>query len=101
MQMAEDGKRVLHATLSIFGGYIMLSDEFPEFESYVTAPPTKAATTVTVHVNRASRAALDAAMAAAKTNGANITMPAADMPWGAYFGRLVDPFGHSWSFAAE
>jgi PhnB protein len=101
LHMADDGKRVLHATLSIFGGHIMLSDEFPDFETYVTAPPTKDATTVTIHINPENREALDQAMQSAQDNGARITMPAADMPWGAYYGRLVDPFGHSWSFAAE
>jgi PhnB protein len=101
LQMADDGKRVLHATLAVFGGHIMLSDEFPEFETYVTAPPTKDATTVTVHINTKTRDAMDQAMQAAAENGARLTMPAAVMPWGAYYGRLVDPFGHSWSFAAE
>jgi len=101
LQMADDETRVLHATLEVFGGHIMLSDEFPEFEKYVTAPPTNGGTSVTVHINFARREALNQAEAAAKDAGAKITMPAADMPWGAYYGRLVDPFGHSWSFAAE
>ena len=37
-QMADDGKRVLHATLNVFGGQIMLSDHFAE-HSTDTAPP--------------------------------------------------------------
>jgi len=101
LQMAEDETRVMHATLEVFGGHIMLSDEFPEFENYVTAPPSNGGTSVTVHINFGSREALDAAAKAALDGGAKITMPAAEMPWGAYYGRLVDPFGHSWSFAAE
>ena len=101
LQMADDEKRVLHATLAIFGGHVMLSDEFPEFESYVTAPPSKDGTTVTIHINLPDRDAVNKAFADAKAGGAKITMPAAKMPWGAYYGRLVDPFGHSWSFAAE
>lgn len=101
LQMAEDGRRVLHATLALFGGHLMLSDEFPEHETYVTAPPSREGTTVTIHVNCADRAALDRAMNDAAENGARMTMPAAEMPWGAYYGRLIDPFGHSWSFAAE
>ena len=28
--------------------------------------------------------------------GGNITMPLADMFWGAYFGMLVDKFGFAW-----
>ncbi len=101
LQMADDEKRVLHATLALFGGHVMLSDEFPEFESYVVAPPSKNGTTVTVHINLADRDTVDKTFADAAASGAKITMPAAEMFWGAYYGRLVDPFGHSWSFAAE
>jgi uncharacterized glyoxalase superfamily protein PhnB len=25
----------------------------------------------------------------------------ADMFWGAYYGRLIDPFGHSWSMGSQ
>ena len=99
-QMAEDDERVLHATLSMLGHHIMLSDEFPEHDANVVAPATATSTTVTVHVNLATEADVDAAMAQAESAGARITMPAAQMFWGAYYGRLIDPFGHSWSFAS-
>lgn len=100
-QMAEDGKRLLHATLEVFGGEIMLSDEFPEHDDYVASPASKEGTTVTVHINMADRNTLDQAMSAAADAGAKITMPADEMFWGAYYGRLIDPFGHSWSFGAD
>ena len=101
VQMAEDGKRVLHATLAMLGHHIMLSDEFPEHEALVVSPASHGATTVTVHVNLGGPEAVDAVMASAEAAGARITMPAARMFWGAYYGRLIDPFGHAWSFAAE
>jgi PhnB protein len=100
-QEAEDGKRLLHATLEIFGGHIMLSDEFPEHEKYVRAPGALNGTSVTVHVNLASPGEIDRAMGAAEKAGAEITMKAQRQMWGAYYGRLIDPFGHSWSFAAD
>lgn len=100
-EMAEDGSRILHATLAVFGHHIMLSDEFPEHDNNVVAPASAGATTVTVHVNLASSAAIDEVMARAANAGARITMPGAKMFWGAYYGRLIDPMGHSWSFAAE
>jgi PhnB protein len=100
-QMAADNKRILHANLAVFGGQIMLSDEFPEHESYVAAPESKDGTTVTIHINMSERATLDQVMSAAADNGANITMAASEMPWGAYYGRLIDPFGHAWSFASD
>jgi PhnB protein len=33
--------------------------------------------------------------------GAKAVQPLADMFWGDRFGRLVDPFGHSWSLATH
>lgn len=101
LMMADDGTRVMHATLGLLGGHIMLSDEFPEFDAQTKSPPVLGGTCVTVHINLADSAAVDAAMASAAAHGATITMPAEQMFWGDYFGRLLDPFGHSWSFAAE
>lgn len=100
-QMADDGNRLLHASLEVFGGEIMLSDEFPEYDDYVASPKSKKGTTVTIHINMADRSTVDGAMSAATNAGANTTMLAAEMPWGAYYGRLIDPFGHSWSFGTD
>ena len=33
--------------------------------------------------------------------GAKVTMPVADMFWGDRYGKLMDPFGHSWSMATH
>ena len=100
-QDADDAKRVLHSTLEIFGGHIMLSDEFEEFETYVRAPNSIGGTGVTIHVNLDSSSEVDRIMQKALDEGSKITMPAAKQMWGAYYGRLIDPFGHSWSFAAK
>ena len=89
----------MHATLSLFGYHMMLADEFPEMDPDTRAPGADK-TTVTIHVNLADETTLDTVLAQAKDAGATITMPAQNMPWGAYYGRLVDPFGHSWSFAS-
>ena len=40
-QLTDDGKRVLHASLSLFGGEIMLHDEFPEFGPDVLSPASR------------------------------------------------------------
>ena len=100
-QDAEDGKRLMHATLAMLGGHVMISDEFPEHSTDVMAPASLNGTSVTIHINLADRGAVDAVMASANAAGARITMPAEKMFWGAYYGRIVDPFGHAWSFAAE
>ena len=100
-QMGEDGVRVMLATLAMLGHHIMLSDEFPEFGPDTVAPPSAGSTTATVHVNLADAKTVDTVIAKAEAAGAKGTMPAQKMFWGAYHGRIVDPFGHAWSFAAE
>lgn len=34
-------------------------------------------------------------------NGAKVTMPYADQFWGDTYGKLIDPYGHSWSFSTK
>ena len=38
--MDDDGKRVNHAALGVFGTMIFLSDEFPEYADEVKSPPS-------------------------------------------------------------
>lgn len=97
-QMAEDGQRVMHANIALFGSEIMLHDEFPEFGGHV-APP-QGSVSVALSVNLPDPADVDAAMARAEAAGATIFMPASDVFWGARYGRLRDPFGHVWAFNA-
>jgi PhnB protein len=99
LMMADDKKRVMHATLILNnGGTLMLSDMFDEFGGGGTAPPTEAGgASVTVHLEYPD---VDRAWKKAVRAGAEIVMPLADMFWGDRFGKLRDPFGHVWSMAA-
>lgn len=99
-QSSDDGKKLMHCTMSVFGSEIMFSDEFPEFGADTASPATVGGASVTVHVNLPDSESVDRAMADAAKEGAKITMPAERTFWGAYYGKLIDPFGHSWSFAA-
>jgi PhnB protein len=99
-KMADDGRRVLHAALDVFGTMIMLSDEFPEYDSGNKAPASLGATTFTLHVGFDDPAQVDAAMSKAASAGCTVTMPAMDAFWGMRYGRLKDPFGHAWAFGA-
>ena len=99
-KMADDGKRVLHAALDVFGTMIMLSDEFPEYEPDSKAPTSVGATTFTLHVGFDDPADVDAAISKAAAAGCTVTMPAMDAFWGMRYGRLKDPFGHAWAFGA-
>ena len=99
-EMAEDGRRVVHAALDVFGTMIMLSDEFPEYDADSKAPTSLGATTFTLHVGFDDPAQVDAAIARAAAAGCTVTMPAMDAFWGMRYGRLRDPFGHAWAFGA-
>lgn len=96
-QLAEDGKRFLHARLAINGGILMLSDDFPEYNGGQTRTPRPDAPTgVVLHMQVSD---CDAVYAQAVAAGATPKMPPADMFWGDRYAQLRDPFGHEWSLA--
>lgn len=94
----DESGRILHASLDIEGGLVMVCDDFPEHSGGVArAPRPDAASPVTIHVSVAN---VDATMERAQKAGATVTMPAADMFWGDRYGKLRDPFGHEWSVSS-
>jgi PhnB protein len=98
---AKDGKRLMHAELRLGGMRFFLNDDFPEHRrSYaadaVFPPDVINGTSVTMHVEVED---CDAAVKRAADAGATVTMPPWDAFWGMRYGRVIDPFGHSWSFA--
>jgi PhnB protein len=99
-ELAEDGKRVMHANIELFGGEVMLHDEFPEFDDDVMAPSSRGGASVAINVNLPKPADVDAAIDRAQSAGAELVMGAQDMFWGARYGRVRDPFGHVWAFNA-
>jgi PhnB protein len=68
-QMADDGRRVLHANLEMFGGEVMLHDEFPEFGSDVLSPLSRGGASMAISVNLPTLADVDAAMTRAESAG--------------------------------
>jgi PhnB protein len=91
--LADDGERLMQAGLKINGGWLMLSDEFPEWTGH--AAPAPEGVTMHLQVDDADAWA-DRAIAA----GAEMTTPVADQFWGDRYGQLRDPFGHNWSIGA-
>lgn len=89
----QDG-RLVHASVSINGGRVMLVDEFPEM--VVASPKTLGGSPVTLHMFVPDA---EAAIARAAAVGATVTMPAQPMFWGDLYGMVTDPFGHVWSIA--
>jgi PhnB protein len=99
-QLSDDGTRVMHANIELFGGEVMLHDEFPEYGGEVLSPLTRGGVSMTININLPKPADVDAAIARAAAAGAEIVMKPEDAFWGARYGRVRDPFGHVWAFNA-
>ncbi|MCA8962875.1 MAG: VOC family protein [Planctomycetes bacterium] len=96
---APDGKRLMHAEMKLDGKPVFLADDFPEFCGGKSQNPRAlGGTPLTVHRYVED---CDAAIDRAVEAGATVKMPATDMFWGDRYGAVVDPFGHSWSFATH
>ena len=94
---AEDGERLMHAHLQVRGADLFLCDDFPEYCGGKSRDPLKiGGGSVVLHQYVPSA---DEAIAKAAAAGATVKMPATDMFWGDRYGQVVDPFGHTWSFA--
>lgn len=93
--MAEDGKRVTHATLLINGGVVMLSDEFPEHTGGRKSNPLAlGGSSVSIQLELDN---VDAVWSRAIAAGAVAELELADQFWGDRYGILRDPFGHRWA----
>ncbi|HYD67750.1 VOC family protein [Azospirillum sp.] len=92
-----DGSKIVHANMTLNGGQIMLSDDFPEWNGGQSRHPLAlGATPVTIHLQVPD---VDAAFARAVEAGCTVVMPLADQFWGDRYGKVKDPFGHEWSLA--
>ena len=87
---------VVHCCLRIGDSPLMVSDECPQMGAF--GPAHLGGSPVTIHLSVADA---DAAVARAAADGATVLMPVTDMFWGARYGVLKDPFGHSWSVATQ
>jgi PhnB protein len=96
---AKDGKRLMHASLTIHGGTVMLSDEFPEHGGPPAPTPGNPAG-IAVAVGLDEPAEGDATYRQALAAGATKITEPADMFWGDRFAMLLDPFSHRWMFTA-
>src|SRR5439155_14678772 len=96
MRMDSPHGKIAHAELNIGDSKLMLSDEMPGGSS--RSPQSVGATTAGVFLYVED---VDSVYKQAVSAGAKAEMPPSDMFWGDRFGRLLDPFGHSWSLATH
>jgi len=86
--------RVMHASLSVGGKPVLMASDAWEGTPFSMGN----AFSVSVHPASAEEAK---GVWAAFSEGANITQPLADAPWGALYGALTDKFGVQWMFNYE
>ncbi len=87
--------KLMHASLKINGGVLMMSDDFSDsMGGKCLTPEALGGSPVTFHLQVPDA---DAVWAQATTAGATVIMPLADQFWGDRYGQLRDPFGHRWS----
>jgi PhnB protein len=96
MRMDGPGGKIGHAEIKIGDSVIMLADEMPGGGN--RSPKSLGGTTAGVFLYFTN---VDSVFKQAVDAGANPDMPPADMFWGDRFGRLTDPFGHSWALATH
>jgi len=89
--------KVAHAEIRIGNSVIMLGDEMPGMGT-TRSPQSLGGTSggVFLYVEN-----VDAAYQKAISAGAQQETPPTDMFWGDRYGRLKDPFGHSWSIGTH
>ncbi|QMW23024.1 VOC family protein [Sandaracinobacteroides saxicola] len=92
-QLAEDGRRLMHAHVVINGASLMLHDEFPEYVGPADVGPA-GGSGLTLHLQVDDT---DVWFGRAVAAGARAAMPPADMFWGDRYAQVVDPFGYRWS----
>lgn len=94
--MSGPNGKIMHAQIRIGGASVMLVDEMPEWGAL--GPLALKGSPVTIHLYVPDA---DATVARAVAAGAKITMPLMDAFWGDRYGKIEDPFGHSWSIATH
>lgn len=84
---------VMHAMLTTPDGLVLMGSDTPAHMEY------QAPQGVSVSLSGSDEAALRAIWATL-AEGATVTLPFEQAPWGDQFGMLIDRFGVSWMFSA-
>jgi PhnB protein len=89
-RMEGPGGMIMHAEILIGDSPLMLGDEFPGMSQAPNpnVPPSFSLNFYTDNVDSAFDRAVKA--------GCKVVMPLQDQFWGDRYGKLQDPFGHTW-----
>ena len=88
--------RIAHAEIKVGDSMIMLADETPMNDC--KSPQSVGGTTVNLFLYVTD---VDSVYNRAVSAGAKAVAQPQDMFWGDRFGKLLDPFGHSWALATH
>ncbi len=88
---AEDGNLIMHIELELPGGHIIMATDAPESMGFNVTKGNN----MHLSIEPDTRAEADRLFAALSDQG-TVTMPLADMFWGAYYGSCTDKFGIQW-----
>jgi PhnB protein len=96
MRLPGPNGKLMHASMKIANGMVMLVDEAPEWGSL--SPRALGGSPVTIHLYVDD---VDGFIDRAVRAGAILRMAPQDMFWGDRYGVVEDPFGHKWSVATH
>lgn len=91
-----DGKSIMHAEIKIGNSMLMLAEEWPQGDC--KSPQSLGGTSVNLFLYVQD---VDSVFQKAVSAGAKSSMPPTDMFWGDRYGKLTDPYGHSWGVATH
>lgn len=94
---APDGKGIMHAELKIGNSILMIVDEMPQMEQWVS-PQKLSGTTVALSIYCEDA---DALYQRAIDAGAKESMKPMDAFWGDRYSKVTDPFGHKWEICTH
>ena len=94
--MEAPGGKIGHAELRIGDSMVMIADEMPGTGAH--APRSIGGTTAGIFLYVED---VDSVFKQAVNAGAKVEQALADQFWGDRYGKVTDPFGHSWSLATH
>lgn len=90
---ADQAKLVMRVALPILGGHVIIGNDAP-----ASMGQRIQGNNVTMNLETDTRAETDRLFAALKEGG-TVEWAPAEMPWGDYWGSLIDRFGNEWMFS--
>ena len=96
MKMDGPEGKIAHAEIKIGDSMLMLGDEMPGSGNRSPASLGGSAVGIMLYVDN-----VDTVFKQAVTAGAKADQQPSDMFWGDRYGKLTDPFGHTWSLATH